>query len=80
MDADMMETEASSSGQNAATDQLASLFAECAIVEVQPALSEPTTESSATTITDPPISYHRCQQDIHTGRKWPDASSIRRRF
>ncbi|KAL5098090.1 hypothetical protein RYX36_002417 [Vicia faba] len=40
--------------QNTATDQLASLFAECAIAEVQPALSEPTTEPSATTITNPP--------------------------
>ncbi|KAL5079017.1 hypothetical protein RYX36_007438 [Vicia faba] len=40
--------------QNATTDQLASLFAECAIAEVQPALSEPTTEPSATTITNPP--------------------------
>ncbi|KAL5075719.1 hypothetical protein RYX36_014703 [Vicia faba] len=54
MNADMMETEASSSGQNAATDQLASLFAECAIAEVQLTLSEPTTEPSATTITNPP--------------------------
>ncbi|CAI8605237.1 unnamed protein product [Vicia faba] len=40
--------------QNAAADQLASLFAECAIAEVQPTLSEPTTEPSATTITNPP--------------------------
>ncbi|KAL5077575.1 hypothetical protein RYX36_016559 [Vicia faba] len=54
MNADMMETEASSSSQNAATDQLASLFAECAIAEVQPALSEPTTEPYATTITNSP--------------------------
>ncbi|XP_058725144.1 uncharacterized protein LOC131596502 [Vicia villosa] len=40
--------------QNAAADQLASLFAECAIAEVQPALTEPLTEPSATTITNPP--------------------------
>lgn len=37
--------------QNAAADQLASLFAECAIAEVQPALTEP---SATTTITNPP--------------------------
>jgi len=35
--------------QNAAADQLASLFAECAIAEVQPAMVEP----SATNITSP---------------------------
>lgn len=40
--------------QNAAADQLASLFAECAIAEVQPALTEPLTEPSATTVTNPP--------------------------
>ncbi|CAK8569481.1 unnamed protein product [Lathyrus sativus] len=37
--------------QNAAADQLASLFAECAIAEVQPALTEP---PATTTITNPP--------------------------
>lgn len=37
--------------QNAAADQLASLFAECAIAEVQPAMVEP----SATNITNPSI-------------------------